>query len=53
LLCLDENMLFLKLRSLIDVSNLVRARECVSRNVEQVLILENPVKKYILNNACV
>jgi hypothetical protein len=33
--------------------NSVPARECVNGNVEQVLILENPEKKYIIYNACV
>jgi len=40
-------MLLLKLRPLIEVRNLVPARECVNWNVEQVLILENSEKKYI------
>jgi hypothetical protein len=47
MLCLDENIELLKLRSLIDMSNLVPAREYVSRNDERVLILENPEKQYI------
>jgi hypothetical protein len=47
MLCLDENIELLKLRSLIDMSNLVPAREHVSRNDERVLILENPEKQYI------
>jgi hypothetical protein len=40
-------MLFLKLRPLIDMSNLVPACECVNQNVERVVILEYPEKKYI------
>jgi hypothetical protein len=40
-------MLLLKLRSLIEVRNLVPACECVNWNVEQVLIFENFEKKYL------
>jgi hypothetical protein len=47
MLCLDENMELLKLRSLIDMNNLVPAREYVNRNDERVLILQNPEKQYI------
>ena len=41
MLCLDENILLLKLRFLIDMRHAVPARSIVNRNVEQVLILEN------------
>jgi len=47
MLRLHENIVLLKLMSLIDMSNLVPARECVNRNDERVLILENPEKQYI------
>jgi len=47
MLCLDENIEFLTLRSLIDMSNLVLAREYVNRDDERVLILENPEKQFI------
>ena len=39
MLCLDENILLLKLRSFIDVRNSVLARASVNRNAEQVLTL--------------
>ena len=42
MLRLRENIVLLKLRSLINMSNLVPAREYVNRNDERVLILENP-----------
>ena len=45
LLYLDENILLLKLRSLIDMSTSVPAHECINSYVEQVFILENPEKK--------
>jgi len=40
LLCLDDNICLLKLRSLISMSNSVPARECVIWDAERVLILE-------------
>ena len=46
-MCLDENMKLLKLRSLIDMNNLVPAREYVNWNNERVLILETPEKQYV------
>lgn len=56
MLCLDKNMLLLlKLRSLIEKGDSVPARECVNRNGEQVLILENiislimPVHKNLIS----
>ena len=41
MLCLDKNIILLKLRSVIDTSNLVPAREYLKRNAEQELILED------------
>jgi len=46
LLCLDENTLLLKLWSL-------TARECVNRNVDQVLILDSqfcPIDENVMKN---
>ena len=41
MLCLDESLLLLKLRSLIDTRHSVPIRGSVNRNVERVVILEN------------
>jgi hypothetical protein len=41
MLCLDDNILLLKLTSLVDMRRSVAARASVNRNVDRVLIFEN------------
>jgi hypothetical protein len=54
MLCLDKNILLLKLRSLIDISNSGPVSEYVKWDIEDVVIIENPGEKktFLLNNAC-